>query len=325
MYLAQESTATTHRFNHSRKKPPRAKAKPSHRQGPLFADMLHETTSDQRQYAHHVCGSTTVYNKKGGLRLYCGRRDCATCFKRRYRKIATRIRGYKIATEKKLYWWRIDSKTHTRAVRAIRRADGDYICMPVINKYGVEQEIIICSILSTPGGQPLHTDHPRLETNLAVWTKTPEGHRISFSKGFKLRDLSPSTEKSTNFFARISLSKIGPYAELVGGTIENRSQSYIKWRDVDTKKLTTKLVEDDIVAYQVTLPLTLNEEVRNAEDAALASIEAVPVNGKGKALAPPVKLRHILNESIGIGLRVTESVAPLVNQTEAQATSPPPG
>lgn len=65
MLFAQESTAETHRFNRPRKKPHRAKAKPTHRQGPLFADMLHPTTPYQREYAHHVCGSTTIYNTKG--------------------------------------------------------------------------------------------------------------------------------------------------------------------------------------------------------------------------------------------------------------------
>ena len=317
MYLAQESTSETNRFDYSRKKPPRAKPSPTHRQGPLFADMLHESDPEQRVRAHHVCGSTTVYNRKGALRLYCGRRDCPVCFRRRYRKVAGRIRTYKIETENKLYWQRIDSWAHAETVRAIKSEDGDYVCCPVINKHGIKQEILISNIAI---GSPVHTDFPRLETNLAVWTKTPEGRKISFSKGFRMKNNAPEGEKKPNFFARLSLPKILPYATEVGGTIQRLSKSYVKW-EVDADKLTDKLLENDIVAYQITMVSTLFGAERDAEE----TIEAVPVNKKGKAVAQPVKLRHILNELYGTVLHNTSSVAPLLNDLTVTANSPPPG
>ena len=331
MLFAQESTAETHRFNHSRKKPPRSKTKSTHRQGPLFADMLHVTTPAQRIYAHAVCGSTTVFNKKGGVRLYCNRRDCPVCFKRRYKKMARRIYTYYKDTGNKLYWWRINSPTHTKILKFIKKAGGEYVCMPIVNKHGVEQEMLICTIPApVPGGQRLSTNLADLEANFSVWTKTPANRRISFSSGFKIKDRRP-VEKNANYYAGISLKKVIPYAESVGGIIEQRSKSYVKWHDVDPEELTTKLNEDDIVAYQITMDKTLFEEARNAEDAmaqtasnSTPDYDAIPLDRYGKAIAPPVKLRHLLRNSIAIGLPFTPPVDPLLNEAGIKATSPPP-
>jgi len=330
MLFAQESTAETHHFNHSRKKPPRAKPKkPTHRQGPLFADMLHETTAAQKKRAHRVCGSATIYNGRGGARLYCGRRDCPDCFKRRYRKIAARIRMYIKDTEEaglkqKLYWEKIPSWQHTKVVREIRHKiikgiQGEYICFPVVNKHGEEMEYIISNVIK---GTPVNTDHPRLETNLAVWTRTPQGRKISFSSGFRLKKV-----KSAGlplYFGALPLSKITPYAQAVGGKILKISRSYVRW-EVNAEKLTDRLIEKDIVAYQVSLIPTLNEEARNAEDAlAQPEYDCVPINGKGKAVAPPVKLRHILNKSRGTDLHKDSLVALLLNNEVATGLHPPP-
>lgn len=336
MLFAQESTAETHRFNRPRKKPHRAKAKPTHRQGPLFADMLHPTTPYQREYAHHVCGSTTIYNTKGGARLYCHRRDCPVCFKRRYQKIARRIFMYAKTTGNKLYWQRVDNKNHAKVVRSIKAKRGDYVCFPMINKYSVEQEIIISTIpANVPGRQRISTKLVHLEANLAVWTKTPEGRKISFSSGFKVKDLSPDTGKKINYFTRLSLNEIAPHAMAVGGVIEKRSKSYIKWHNVDPEKLTNRLVENDIVAYQITMDKTLFEDARNAEDVmrndlaksnhnSKSDYDAIPLDAKGHAVAPPVKLRQLLRNSIAIDLHKNSLAVPSLAKTEVQTTSPPP-
>jgi len=327
MYLAQETTVVTHRFNHSRKKPPRAKpkaVKPTHKQGPLFADMLHETTLAQKKRAHSVCGSVVIYNNGGVARLYCGRRDCPRCFKRRYKKLATRIYMYTKDTGQKLRWKKIPAWQHAKVVREIKHKNGgEYICLPMVNKSGELTEYILSNVVKGPlvDTRPFH-----LETNLAIWTKTPAGHKISFSSGFRLKR-TKSNKKRAQFFGKISISKIVPYAVATGGTIHQVTKSFVKWK-VDAEKLTERLVEDDIVAYQITLPPTLNEEARNAEDALAqnqTNLSAVPVNKKGKAIAPPVKLRQLLIDSDGVVLHKEALVTPLLSKTETQATSPPPG
>lgn len=328
MYFAQD-TATTHHFNHSRKKPPRAKVKPTHRQGPLFADMLHETTLEQKEHAHRVCGRGTVYNDKGAIHLRCGRRDCPICFKLRYRKIAARIRMYLKDTEEaglkqKLKWKKIPSWQHAKVTREIKgktvgKIKGEYICLPVINKDGEPMEYILSNVIE---GSPVNIDHPRLETNLSIWTRTPRGRKISFSSGFRLRKV--GGKKLPQYFGALPLSKIPAHAQAVGGKILKVSKSYIKW-DVNAEKLTKRLVENNVVAYQVSLLPTLNEEARNAEDAAKEQdYEAIPLNNKGKAVAPPVKLRHVLNQSYGTDLHVIVPVAPLLSDKATTGLHPPP-
>ena len=224
MLFAQESTAESNHFNDPmihKIEPGRTKAKgatsqrasagqaPSqravHQQGPLFAepaDMLHEPNEEQRERAHHVCGSTTVYNAKGGLRLYCGRRDCPYCFKRRYRRIGLRIREYKKDTNQKLYSYRILEYEHAQEVRAIKKENGEYICFPIVNKHGTHQEILVTNLRKEDSA--LHTDFPRLESHLAVWTRTPQGRKISFSKGFR-QEIVDTGDKVPNYFVRLAL------------------------------------------------------------------------------------------------------------------------
>jgi len=323
MYLAEEITAETHRFDHSRKKPKRAK--PTHQQGPLFADMLHETDPVQKERAHHVCGSTTIYNAKGAARLFCGRRDCPVCFGRRYRRVAARIRIYVKNTGQKLYWKKIHGWEHDKVVRSIKhKPKGEYVCLPVMAENGERKEYIISNVIK---GSPVHTDHPRLESSLAIWTKTPNGCKISFSSGFRIKK--QGGEKLPQFFGRITLSKILPHAQAVGGTIRKVNKSYVRWK-VDTKKLTTRLVEKDIVAYQISMLPTINEKARNAEDALANSIsteqeyEAIPLDKRGNAIAPPVKLRQLLIDSNGTVLHKKPLVNLQLDKTLFQTTSPPP-
>lgn len=223
-------------------------------------------------------------------------------------------------TGQKLRWKKIPAWQHAKVVREIKKQDGgEYVCLPMVNKNGELTEYILSNVVKGPlvDTRPFH-----LETNLAIWTKTPAGHKISFSSGFRLKR-TKNNKKRTQFFGKISISKIVPHAVATGGTIHQVTKSFVKWK-VDAEKLTERLVENDIVAYQITLPPTLNEEARNAEDALAQNQTAVPVNKKGKAIAPPVKLRQLLIDSDGIDLHVTSLVAPLLSKTEAQATSPPP-
>ena len=117
-----------------------------------------------------------------------------------------------------------------------------------------------------------------------------------------------------------------PYAKAVGGVIEDRTKSYIKWHNVDPEELTILLVKDDIVAYQIVMTEVLFQKERDAEDAMAQTTEynAIPLGKKGKVIAPPVKLRQLLNNSIGTALHKSLLVTPLLSETEAQATSPPP-
>jgi len=328
MYLAEEITAKTHQFHHSRKKP-KSVSNPTHRQGPLFADMLHETDPDQRERAHHVCGSTTIYNTKGAARLFCGRRDCPVCFSRRYRRIAARIRIYTQDTKQKLYWKKIHSWEHQAVVRGIKKdPHGEYICLPVITDQGEEKEYIISNAIK---GSPMHTDYPRLETALSVITKTPNGRKISFSSGFRVKKR--DGDKLPQFFGRITLAKIVPHALAVGGTIKKVNKSYIRW-DVNAEKLTDRLVDNDIVAYQTSMLETIFDKdlsvdtnadgLEKVDGLEAGNFEAIPLNNKGKAVAPPVKLRQLLNNSNGVDLHKEMPVLPQLNNLNARANSPPP-
>lgn len=264
-------------------------------------ETLHLSDDQQRKKAHHVCGSTTVYNNKGGVRLYCGRRDCAYCFRRRYQKLAIQIRHFAKENDAQLHWQKIPASEHGRMTRSIRRAGGEYICFPILDKDGNMMEYIAGDTIK---GHPLHLDHSRLESTLAIWSRTPQGRKVSSSTGFQLPKYIPDKEHHSMYFAPTRLEKMIPHVEKVGGKIEEVSKSYIKW-DVNAAKLTDHLIDNDIYAYQLTLEArdTLNGDLREAEDElglvpgslTREAFQAMPVDKCGK-----VKLSHILNNSYGI-------------------------
>jgi len=198
-----------------------------------------------------------------------------------------------------------------------------------INKRGEAVEYIVSNVID---GSPVHTDYPRLEQNLSVWTKTPEGRKVSFSSGFRVKDDGYRT-KYPQFFGRIALGEIIPHAKAVGGTIHRASKSYVQW-EVDAEKLTDRLMENNIVAYQISMDKVLFQDARDAEDIIIeaqkqtheqADFDAVPLNSKGKAVALPVKLRQLLRESSGIDLHKIPPVTPLHNDLTVMAIHPPPG
>jgi len=213
----------------------------------MLAAPLHEGNEAQAERAHKMCGAFTLYNTKGAARLYCGRRDCPYCYKRRYRHLAMRIREFAKEHKCKFHWIRIKAEEHGKIVRKIRREGGDYVCFPFWSETDGATEFIASNAIV---GHPLHLDHPRLESTLQIWSRTPAGRKISLSKGFRV--IKPKGEKAVNFVARIPVAAIIPHALEVGGEIEYVGRSYVKWRKVKPDKLTDHLLEKKIPAYQHT-------------------------------------------------------------------------
>ena len=288
-------------------------------------ETMHSSTDGQRKKAHRVCGSSTVYNNKGGVRLYCGRRDCPYCFRRRYQRQAIQIRAYVKREEEQgrkvtLHWQKIPATEHTRFVRDIRRDHGEYMCFPVLGKSGQVMEYIVTDNLP---GTPLHLDHSRLEATLSVWSKTPSGRKVSCSSGFQLPKINIDKERRSTYFALMRLEKLIPHVEQVGGKIKEVSKSYIKW-EVNASKLTDHLNDNNIEAYQLTLEAdgTLNADLREAEEylklesgtltrEAWESIQKLKEYSKALTSA---KLPHITYNSYGIVLH---------NPMRASAQPPP--
>lgn len=210
----------------------------------MLASPLHPEKKGAER-AHKLCGAFTLYNKNGAARLYCGRRDCPYCYKRRYRHLAMRIRDFAKEHNCKFHWIRIDTSEHNSTVRKIKREGGDYVCLPIVMRDGREAEVIISNIVV---GSPVHLDHPRLELFLSIWMRTPARRKISLSKGFRI--IKPKSKKSDNFMAKIPVAKIVPHALAVGGTIAYTGRSYVRWHDVNPKELTVHLLKQNIPAYQ---------------------------------------------------------------------------
>ena len=306
---------------------------PKSRQTVLFAEMMEDTDPQEKKRAHRLCGSSSIYNAKGGVRLYCGRRDCPYCYKRRYQKIRVRIQRF-VQNRKDagqsctLHWQKITASQHLVMTRSIRSQGGEYMCFPVAG----DQEYVISDVIT---GTPVHVDAFRLDRDLKVWARTPQGRRISSSNGFVIPHAPQKKKKLPTYLAHTALPNIVPRVEAVGGTVIHATKSYAVW-DVDAQKLTHKLMQDDIWAYQLTIPegAQLSENLQDAErelglepgtisredwDRLLAAkrrYQSIALNKRGRPVTEgPVELFHS-NNLHGI---TRQSFAP----TASQRASPP--
>ena len=203
---------------------------------------------DDEQRPVELCGSATIYHSEGAVRLFCGRRDCPTCYNYRKRMVAAKIRRYAQKSEHTMYWMKIPSTSHRSVVSAIKSIDGEYACFP-LKENGLDIEIIVSDVIE---GHPVHLDD-RIYDRVDVWAKTPRGRKMSFSSGFCDKQKASGEPKKKTFFAKISVHKIVPYAERIGAKVTKRTANMVAWSKIDPDELTLALCSDEIEAFQLTM------------------------------------------------------------------------
>jgi len=294
---------------------------------PKVSSMLHPVDKTQKARAKLLCGAGTIYNSDGAIRMYCGRRDCPYCFKRRYKRLAERIRGFARRNKTTMYWMKIDPCDRQKMTRNIRRNGGEYVCLPTKFLSNNRQADIIISDIRI--GPPLHLDSHRLYGNLALWTDTREGTKVSFSSGFKVAKIRVGKPK-VNFMAKLSLPAILPHALAVGADIKQIFGTYIHW-EVDPMALMERLNNKNITAFQLTFgavsSASLDEVIDNIDTNDMGNIfdslpDAVALDSRGKVIRTGnVNLQHMLRNQYGVGQHNEQTI--MLKEAEPEVSKGP--